>query len=238
MNNTTQVFEAKELVKRYGRLSALKGINLTVNKGDFVSIFGPNGAGKTTFLKIGAMLMSPTSGDLLFNGVNIRKVGDQARKEIGYIAHNTFLYNNLTAEENLRFFGKMYSLPDLDDLIEDKLNAVGLSDRKNDIVSGFSRGMQQRLTIARAFLHDPSILLLDEPYTGLDKSASEILNGLLRLFNNTEKAGLMTTHNLDQGYDLATHLVILHKGKIQFSALKKDISKIEFSEKYSEIVGQ
>ena len=208
-----------------------------MHEGDFIIIFGPNGAGKTTFLKIAAMLTAPTEGSIFFRGKNIRDAGSSARSEVGFITHSTFLYKNLTARENLQFYGRMYRLKNLDEQIGAKLEAVGLLERADDPVQNFSRGMLQRLTIARAFLHNPFILLLDEPYTGLDRTASEILNKLLRSFIADRRAGLMTTHNIDQGYDIATHAAVLHKGQIQFFSNTKNITKEEFTAKYSEIVG-
>lgn len=237
MQKDIPVFKAQGLIKRFGRLTALNGIDLEVHRGDFVALFGANGAGKTTFLKIASMLMSLSEGELFFNGKPIKDSDDKARNMIGFIAHSTFHYNNLTARENLRFYGGMYDIQDIEEKITKQLESVGLLHRADDLAGGFSRGMLQRLSIARAFLHDPSILLLDEPYTGLDKSASEMLNGLLSSYNTADRAGIMTTHNLDQGYDIATHVGILHKGKIQYFARTSDISKEEFSNKYSEIVG-
>ena len=210
---------------------------MRVHEGDFIVIFGPNGAGKTTFLKIAAMLTAPTEGSLFFRGKNIRDAGSNPRSELGFITHSTFLYQNLTARENLRFYGRMYNLKNLDEQINAKLEAVGLLSRADDMVRGFSHGMQRRLTITRALLHNPFILLLDEPYTGLDRGASEILNNLLRSFNAAGRAGLITAHNLDQGYDIATHVAVLHKGQIQFLTNTNNITKEEFSEKYSEIIG-
>ncbi len=230
------VFEAKNIVKRFGRSTALRGINLQVAEGDFISIFGANGVGKTTFLKISAKLLSPSEGEIFFKGKNINEAGNAARKEIGFIAHDTFLYRSLTARENLRFYGRMYQTPELDSVIDSTLKSVGLYERGDDLITGFSRGMQQRLTIARAFLHNPTILLLDEPYTGLDRAASEILNGLIKSFYSSKNAGIMTTHNLDQGYDIASHVVVMNKGKVEFISATKDISKKDFGEIYMKIV--
>ncbi|MCP4724359.1 MAG: ABC transporter ATP-binding protein [bacterium] len=229
-------FEAKDIIKRFGRSSILKGLNLKVRSGEFISIFGPNGAGKTTFLKISAMIISPSEGDIFIYGKNTKDAGDRARVEIGFIAHDTFLYRNLTARENLEFYGKMYGVNDLKDTVESRLNSVGLLNRADDIITRFSRGMLQRLTIARAFLHDPSIMFLDEPYTGLDSTASVLLNNLIEEFYDTEKAGILTTHNLDQGYDIASRLIILDNGKIEFDVEKDSVSKQDFRNKYAEII--
>ncbi len=236
MSETKSVFEAQNIVKRFGRSAVLKKLNLRLKQGEFVSIFGPNGAGKTTFLKISAMIISPSEGNILVFGENIKNAGDLARVEIGFIAHDTFLYRNLTARENLKFYGNIYGIEDIDSTINHCLESVGLLNRAEDLVSKFSRGMLQRLTIARAFLHDPTIMFLDEPYTGLDSTASVFLNELIHKFYNTDKTGILTTHNLDQGYDLATRLVILNNGRIEFDADKDSISKNDFRDKYTEII--
>ncbi len=243
VNDSKSLFEAKSISKRYGRIPALRNIDLTLNAGDFVTIFGANGAGKTTFLKIAASLMGPSDGAISIDGVNVRDLGIDARKKIGYIAHDLFLYDHLTARENLRFFAKMYSIDDPEAKIENKLEAVGLLKRADDTVRSFSRGMKQRLTIARAFQHDPALLLLDEPYTGLDSSASEILNSLLGSsllgsFHTNDRACLMVTHDIDHGFDIATHVAILHDTKIRLFKETKDIDKTEFKKQYLEMVRQ
>ena len=236
MQTSNPVLRAQSLIKRFGRFSALKDLNLTINKGDFVTILGPNGAGKTTFLKIAAMVMVPSEGTLFYNDQPVNKVNDAIRKQIGFISHDTYLYHNLTARENLMFFGKLYDVPDLMSRIDKQLEIVGLSERADDEVGKFSRGMQQRLTIARAFLHDPSLVLLDEPYTGLDKNASEILNAMIQAYSSAERAGIMTTHNIEQGYAIATHVAIIRKGELKYFSAAHEISKQELSDRYSEIV--
>jgi heme exporter protein A len=236
VQNSRPVVEARELYKKFGRFTALNNINFTVNKGDFVTIFGPNGAGKTTFLNIAAMVMAPSEGTLLYDGQPANTIDCAARKNIGFISHSTYLYHNLTARENLRFYGKLYGINGLESRIDHQLDAVGLSDRADDESGKFSRGMQQRLTIARAFLHDPAIVLLDEPYTGLDKNASEMLNNVIMTYNSPERAGIMTTHNIEQGYDIATHVAIIRRGKLRYFAATKDISRSEMSTIYSAIV--
>ncbi len=236
MQTSRPVFEARELYKRFGRFTALNNINITVNKGDFVTILGPNGAGKTTFLKIAAMVMAPSKGTLYYDGRPRNKIDSAVRKSIGFISHSTYLYHNLTARENLRFYGKLYGINGLEDRIDRQLDTVGLSDRADDEAGKFSRGMQQRLTIARAFLHDPAIVLLDEPYTGLDKNASEMLNNVIATYNSPERAGIMTTHNIEQGYEIATHMAIIRRGELRYFASTKDISSSEVSSVYSAIV--
>lgn len=230
------LFEARRVTKRYGRFTALDDVDLKLDAGQFITVFGANGAGKTTFLKIAATLMQPTEGKVLYHGSDVRESGGGARKNIGYIAHSTFLYKNLTARENLRFYGTMYGVDDLDRCIDERLDAVGLFRWADKPVLQFSRGMQQRLTIGRAFLHDPSILLLDEPYTGLDSRASGLLNRLLQNAGTERCAGLLTTHNIEQGFDIATHVAVLHRGKLHYFESTAAVSRGEFKNIYLDVL--
>lgn len=230
------LFEARGIVKRYGNATALSGLDISLNRGDFVTVFGANGAGKTTFLKIAAALMSPTEGEILLSGKELDRTDSEQRSKIGYIGHDIFMYMSLTARENLRFYASLYDISDADQKIDTMLDSVGLSQRSGSVTRNFSRGMLQRLTIARAFLHNPSLMLLDEPYTGLDTHAAEILNELLRSMDTGDRAGIMTTHNIDQGFDIATHVAILHGGKICFFARTDESDKNEFRARYLELM--
>jgi len=232
------LFEAKNIIKRYGNATALSGIDIRLNRGEFMTIFGANGAGKTTFLKIAASLLQPTDGTVLIRGKKLDRSDSQSRSDLGYIAHETFLYPNLTARENLRFYASLYSVENHSPRIDEMLDAVGLLHRADDVVRSFSRGMLQRLTIARAFLHNPSLLLFDEPYTGLDTHASGILNELLQSMSAGDRAGIMTTHNIEQGFDIATHVAILHRGKIQYVLPTKETTKQDFKRTYIELMQQ
>src|SRR5262249_21188323 len=163
--------ESVDIRKTFGHFTALGGVTLKVNRGEFLTLFGRNGAGKTTFLKIAATLIRHTHGTLRVQGIDIRAEPEKARRHIGFLSHNTYLYRDLTPIENLRFFSRLYGLPDAEDRIMSLLDRVGLRRRISDPVRAFSRGLHQRLGIARVMLHDPSIILLDEPYTGLDANA-------------------------------------------------------------------
>ena len=160
--------ESQDIQKKFGHFSALGGVTVQIPRGEFVTLFGRNGAGKTTFLKIAATLMRPTHGTLHIEGIDIRKEPERARQHIGFLSHNTFVYRDLSAIENLRFFCRLYGVDGSDDRLLALLERVGLRRRANDAVRAFSRGLQQRMGIARVLLHDPSLILLDEPYTGLD----------------------------------------------------------------------
>jgi ABC-type multidrug transport system ATPase subunit len=168
----------KNLQKRFGRKVILNKLNLEVDKGDFLVLFGPNGAGKTTLIKILSTLARASSGDVTINGYSMREEGRELRASIGMISHNPFLYDDLTLFENLKFYSKMYGLKKDEKAIKALIDKVGLLHRLNDRVGEFSRGMKQRAAVARAVIHDPPVLLLDEPYTGLDYRAWDMLSGI------------------------------------------------------------
>ena len=173
------MIQVRGLVKSFGSKVALDGVDLDVAEGEFLTLVGPNGAGKTTLLRILATLTRPTEGSVRVAGYDLAREGAEIRRRVGLASHQTLLYDDLSAEENLRFYGRMYDVTDLEERITALLQRVGLEHRRHDPVRTFSRGMQQRLSIARALLHDPAILLLDEPYTGLDQQAMEVLREVL-----------------------------------------------------------
>ena len=209
--------QATEIRKTFGHNAALVDFSLHVRRGEFVTLFGRNGAGKTTFLKIAATLMRATKGELRVNGFSVAEQPEKARATIGFLSHTTSVYRDLSAAENLRFFARLYDVRDAETRIPQILERVGLKRRSNDAVRSFSRGLHQRVGIARVLLHNPSLLLLDEPYTGLDAQASAILDQLL---DERMKAGgtvLLTTHDLEQGLRAANRAVILDRGKLVFA---------------------
>ena len=219
--------EVKRLIKSYGEHYALRGIDLSVKWGDFLAVFGPNGAGKTTLINVLATLVKPSSGDARVSGFDLRENSVMIRRQIGVVTHQTLLYDDLSAYENLRFYGKMYDVPSLTDRVRQLLTQVGLESRARDRVRTLSRGMQQRLAIARALIHDPPILLLDEPGTGLDQRASAMLESILSSKDNRQRAVVMTTHSLEQGLALSNRVAILKEGKIaQEESRQLDISSL------------
>src|SRR5215470_14798426 len=218
----TFALASEDIRKTFGYFTALGGVSLRISRGEFVALFGRNGAGKTTFLKVAAMLMRATQGKMSIEGIDIREEPEKARRQIGFLSHNTYLYRDLNPVENLRFFARLYGLKDPDQRIGSLLDRVGLQRRASDPVRGFSRGLHQRLGIARVVLHDPSLILLDEPYTGLDANAVEILNRMLDEASAAGKTIILTTHDLDQGLRGATRAVIIDRGKIVFTAAAKD----------------
>jgi heme exporter protein A len=206
---------ARGLVKRYGAQPALDGIDLEVAAGSFVLLLGPNGAGKSTLLRIFATLVRPTSGTLRIHGADPRQT-DRAvlRRRIGLLSHQGFLYDHLTGLENLLFYGRLYGLPDPLPAAVLALRGAGLVDRALDPTRSYSRGMQQRLAIERALLHDPDVVLLDEPFTGLDRRASDGLENRLAALRTAGRTCVMTTHDLRSGLRLADRVVILAGGRL------------------------
>ena len=214
--------EAEDIRKTFGHFTALASITLTVERGEFLALFGRNGAGKTTFLKVAATLVRHTHGKLRVEGVDIAEQPEHARRHIGFLSHNTYLYRDLNPVENLRFFARLYGLENPDPRIDMLLDRVGLSRRRSDAVRSFSRGLHQRLGIARVMLHDPSLILLDEPYTGLDANAVGTLNNMLDEASAAGKTIVLTTHDLEQGLRSATRAAIIDRGKVVFTGAARD----------------
>ncbi|HWJ03574.1 MAG TPA: ABC transporter ATP-binding protein [Verrucomicrobiae bacterium] len=228
---------AQGLTKQIGSKKILKGIDLEIAAGEFVTCFGPNGAGKSTTMKILALLSKPSGGKLLIDGKDTREHGDSLRSKVGVISHNTFLYDNLTAKENLLFYGKMYDVANLDARADLLLEQVGMTYAANDVVRTFSRGMQQRLAIARSLVHDPPILLMDEPYTGLDEMAKGILTSVLQQLSQSKHTVFLITHDFDQGLEQSDQTLILVGGKIVHRCNPKGISREDFRQLYLRHVG-
>lgn len=222
------------LVKKYGMNLVLRGIDLNVDAGEFVTLVGSNGAGKSTLMRIVATLLRPTSGMVEIGGWLLPQQAGRVRRHIGLVSHYSLLYGDLTAAENLSFFAKLYQLDNQEERVMAALRKVGLYARQRDAVSTFSRGMVQRLTIARATLHEPDILLLDEPYTGLDQDASQLLDDLLRLEHEKGRSILMITHDLSHGLNLCDRVAILNRGKIVHDVDSRATSPAEFLDLYRE----
>ncbi len=217
MNGPAAAIDVREVSKEFDRRTVLSDITFSIDTGDFLLILGPNGAGKTTLLRILATLLSPTTGDALIDGFSLKDNPTEIRRRIGFISHSHLLYRDLTTYENLKFYGNMYGVKDLEARIDDLLDRVELNHRRFDVVRGFSRGMFQRLSIARALLHDPDILLLDEPQTGLDPHAVDILEGLIGELAG-KRTFIMVTHNLERSLELGTKAIILRNGQIVFTS--------------------
>jgi heme exporter protein A len=228
------MIEVHKLTKSFGPRRALAGVDLRVAPGECVVLCGPNGAGKTTLLRILATLARPTSGDVRIAGLDPAKAGADVRQCIGFLAHRTLLYDDLTAEQNLAFYARMYAIPDAQTRIDELLERVGLTARRRDLVRTYSRGMQQRLAVARAVLHRPSLVLLDEPYTGLDPLAADTLSALLADLTDEGCTLLLTSHNLQSDVTVNRRVVVLNRGRIVYDAPHTDAAT--FPALYRELV--
>lgn len=214
-----------KLVKRFGLKIVLRKLDFQVAQGEFVGLIGPNGAGKTTFLRILASLSRPTFGKVQIAGHTLPDQADAVRYKLGVLSHQPLLYGDLTADQNLRFFGRMYGVVNLDARITYVLDTVGLKARRRDLVRTFSRGMQQRLAIGRAILHDPQLLLLDEPYTGLDQDAASILDEILQAVTTAGRTVVMTSHDLARVSEMASRFDVLSRGVIVASTKRSEIPR-------------
>lgn len=217
------MIDVTNLTKSFGPRRALAGVNLHVDPGEFVVLAGPNGAGKTTLLRILATLSRPTSGEVRIAGQDLAQAGSAVRRQIGFLSHHTLLYDDLTAEQNLAFYARMYAIPDVQSRIDELLARVDLTARRHDLVRTYSRGMQQRLSVARAVLHRPRLLLLDEPYTGLDPLAAETLTTLLTALADEGCTLLLTSHNLENDVLAQRRIIILNRGRIAYDAPLGDV---------------
>ncbi|HVO29175.1 MAG TPA: heme ABC exporter ATP-binding protein CcmA [bacterium] len=224
-----------DIRKSFGPRTALGGVTISLEPGEVVALFGPNGAGKTTLLKILAGLSRPTSGAVKILGENPRE--PRVRAALGVLGHGGWLHDALSAEENLAFYAKLYALADARARIDAVLAQVGLADRRADRVATFSRGMRQRLSIARAVLHDPKVLFLDEPFTGLDRAATrQLLEFLRRVAGDGQRTVLAVTHELDAGFDLATRVAILARGALVLDRKAAGLDRGSFEKLYLEAV--
>lgn len=222
--------------KVFGQRRAVDNLTFEVPEGAFLSIFGPNGAGKTTLLRMLATLDRPTQGSIHIAGFDCAQQADEARAHIGMISHNSMLYGDLSAEENLMILAKLYGIADARSRVRYLLEAVELSHRRLDTVRTFSRGMTQRLAIARALLHDPQVVLLDEPYSGLDPHAVEIFDTLLAHVREG-RTFAMVSHDLTRGFSACTHALVMARGRKVLFEQADQIEYAAFEQLYRETVG-
>ncbi len=214
MNNDFETLSVVDLARHYGRRKALSQVNFTCGAGDIIGLLGPNGAGKSTLLNILATLISPSRGRVEYGDRTAAEGGAEIRGRIGMLGHELFLYPELTARENLVFFAQLYGLPDVRAVAQASLARAGLADRGDDLVSGFSRGMRQRVALERALLHEPRLVLLDEPFTGLDQASTAALVARLR---ERQQAGcilVMATHDLEVADGLLSRAIYLKNGRL------------------------
>lgn len=223
--------------KRFGARRVLKSVDFELPQGASLVIFGPNGAGKTTLLRILSTLDRPSKGTCEALGLSYKEQVDEVRGCIGFITHNPMLYLDLTARENLVLFARLYGVDDPDKAADEMLSLVELKHRANDKVRGFSRGMTQRIAIARAFINDPRIVFLDEPYSGLDPHAAGIVDRMLA--ESRQRRTLVTvSHSLESGFAQASHVLLLAKGRQVLFSEQSQLEYDEFKNVYYEQVGE
>ncbi|MFQ5815021.1 MAG: heme ABC exporter ATP-binding protein CcmA [Candidatus Hydrothermarchaeaceae archaeon] len=215
------IIELEGLTKRFGSQYALNGVDISIEEGESFALLGPNGAGKTTLVRILSTLTKPTSGTARIAGFDVTKEGREVKRVIGVVSHNTFLYDELTAMENLHFYAGAYGVDPK--RVDPLLKKMKLLERANDPVSGFSRGMKQRLSIARSLLHEPQILILDEPSTGLDVQGKRVFYEITDELNSMGKTVLLTTHQMEEAERLCSRAAILHRGKVKTVGKLEDI---------------
>jgi heme exporter protein A len=213
---TKPALELREVSKQFGIFQALDSVSLRVEPGDSILLYGPNGAGKTTLLRVLSTLARPSEGTVLYDGTDVLTEPAGAKAAIGFVSHTTFLYGELTARENLEFVGKLFGLANLSQRMAGVLELFHLRERAETPVRELSRGYQQRVSLARAFLHDPQFLLLDEPFTGLDAASTESLQDLMRSLQGQGKGLIFSTHDFEQGRVIARRFVALERGKVKY----------------------
>jgi heme exporter protein A len=228
------LIQVSNLYKRYGRKNVLRGIELTVQAGQVVALLGDNGAGKSTLLRIISGLAKADRGDVLLDGHSLSRIGHELRRYIGLVSHAPLLYDSLNAEENLAFFAALYDMEQPAARIESILRAVDLWTRRRDAVRTYSRGMLQRLAIGRAILHNPPVLLLDEPDTGLDQGSAQMLHELIRTLGSSNRAILLSTHNLERAVEWADSVSLLVHGKIAYQDATAHLSSTQLRQIYRE----
>lgn len=221
-----------KITKKFGAIRAVWNVDLEISPGDFLAIFGPNGAGKTTLLRVIASLTQPTTGEIAFalKGENRRRDG------VGYVSHLSLLYNELTGIENLLFYARLYGIKEAQERAAEMLTKMGLEEARNQLTGEYSRGMKQRLTLARALLHEPQLLLLDEPYTGLDQHGSRLFTEVLSGLKDEGRTILLVTHNLGEGLELCNRVMIQNRGELVFQAPREHVEKSGFERLYFQAV--
>ena len=203
-----------EVSRTFGRRRALNRVTLQCRAGEVIALLGPNGAGKSTLLSIAATLLQPTSGSVTYGDLSARRAGAALRARIGLLAHDLYVYPDLTASENLDFFSRLYGLADVRRRVTAALERAGLADRRDEPVSGFSRGMRQRLALERALIHDPRLVLLDEPFPGLDDAATAALRDRLIALRGSGAIAILTTHDLETIEGIIDRAVVLQNGRL------------------------
>lgn len=226
------VVQSVGLGRRFAGVTALQGVDLTVTTGEAVAVFGPNGAGKTTLLRILATLLRPSQGALRLFGVPLSDAGTSARRRIGFLSHRSFLYPDLTPAQNLDFYARMFAVPARLERVRGLLDQVGLIGWAHRPVRTLSRGLEQRCALARALVHEPELLLLDEPFSGLDVNAAAMLSKMLRQAQARGTTLLMTTHDSARGFEICSRAVILARGRLVWDGRVSTARRDDFEQTY------
>jgi heme ABC exporter ATP-binding subunit CcmA len=213
------LIEIEKLVKLYGYVPALRGIDLTVERGECVTVIGANGSGKSTLIRLLCGLSKPTSGSIRIGGWTIPGEAESVRAQIGLVAHKPLLYEGLTGRENLTFFARLYGAKP--DRVDAMLERVGLSKRAGDPARTYSRGMMQRLSLARALLHEPDVLLFDEPYTGLDADSSATLDAIIMESRAEGRTLMMALHDFERAARLSSRIIVLARGEVAHDSAQR-----------------
>ncbi len=230
------VLDATGLAREFGPIRAVDGVSFALGAGEMMTVFGPNGAGKTTLLRILSGGLRPSAGEVFLRGVRLETGDPEWHRRIGVLSHQSFLYGHLTLEENLWFFGRLFGLTDLETRIPERLALVGLAERARSPARTLSRGMRQRLALARTLLHDPGFVLLDEPYTGLDAHAAAVLRQVLASLKDGHRTIILVTHNISQGLELADKVAIQVRGRFVLLQDRRDVDADTFERSYREKV--
>jgi len=217
-------------------MKAVDDVGFHLGAGELLTVFGPNGAGKTTLLRILSGGLKPSEGEVTLRGRRLRAGDPEWYRRVGFLSHQSFLYGHLSLEENLRFFGRLFGLKDLPTRVPERLAQVGLADRAGSLARTLSRGMRQRLALARALLHDPEFVLLDEPYTGLDAHAAGVLRQVLASLKDGRRTVVLVTHNLSQGLELADKVAVQVRGRMVLLEERAEVDADNFERSYRELV--
>lgn len=230
------LLEARGLVRTFGPLRAVDGISFSLAPGEVLTVLGPNGAGKTTLLGLLAGTLHPSAGEIRFQGEPLDSTRTEARASLGLLSHRTFVYGPLTARENLVFWARLHGLSDPGGRADAELARVGLAEVAHRPAGGFSRGMRQRLSLARTLLHDPALVLLDEPFTGLDVHAAGLLRQVLQQLRDGARSVILVTHQIAEGVRLADRVGIQARGRFTFLGDVGDLPAGEEERFYREAV--
>jgi len=233
--NQPAVVEAESLIRAFGDRRAVDGVSLRVHSGETLALFGPNGAGKTTLLRLLGGLLKPGGGSARVGGEKVPG-GASVRRQVGLVSHRTLLYDALTARENVEFFARLYHVASPREAATRALERMKIADRADTPVRALSRGMKQRVSVARATVHDPTVILADEPFTGLDASGARALSALLGDLRESGAAVVLVTHNIEEGLSLATHAAVMHRGRLVRTDARGEIDSAEYAASYRVLV--